>query len=212
MAFRTYCPSPFGPTAHGLLRVHRFARRSSTVDERRKSHRGRRPVVGGVATAENFDSYLLNVMMSLKRYLQEKMPPPPGFYTFRGTDDGWTMDGPGGGYRSPGPPPLLPPSAIRTANFSAEFFFGRKIFQPNVASSTVDAVVFVFLKCCSGEVGGGEAPPGISVTRGLPPGSRGAEPPQESPLPVPCPRRSTYGRKKSKNEPQASYRTKNSTI
>ena len=35
----------------------------------------------------------------------------------------------------------------------------------------------LFLKCCSGGVWGGEALPGISVTRAMPPGgSRGAEP------------------------------------
>ena len=48
-----------------------------------------------------------------------------------------------------------------------QFFFGRKNFRPNVASTTVDAKVFFFLKCCSGGVWVGEAPPGISVTRAL---------------------------------------------
>ena len=38
-------------------------------------------------------------------------------------------DGPGGASAPPGPPPLLPPSAIRTANFSAEIFVDRKIRQ-----------------------------------------------------------------------------------
>ena len=38
-----------------------------------------------------------------------------------------SSDGPGEATAPPGPPPLLPPSAIRTANFSTEKIFGRKI-------------------------------------------------------------------------------------
>ena len=52
-----------------------------------------------------------------------------------------------------------------------------------------------FLKCCRAGVWGSFAPPGISVTRALPPGGGlGGFAPQESPLPMPWPPRSTYGR------------------
>ena len=54
-------------------------------------------------------------------------------------------DGPGGASGPPGPPPSFPPSAIRTANFSAgnfsagknfdEKFFGRKKFRPKTFRS-----------------------------------------------------------------------------
>ena len=94
-----------------------------------------------------------------------------------------TTDGPGGATTPPGRPPLLPPSAIRTANFLAEFVFGRTLRRrPSTPKSS-------FLKCCSGGVWegeaplrnlrypclapggvwGGGAPSGISVTRALPP-------------------------------------------
>ena len=68
----------------------------------------------------------------------------------------------------PDPPPLLPPSAIRTANFSPEFFReggqggrSRSFHFKKFAKAN-------FLKWCRGGVWGGL-------------------PPQESPLPVPCP-------------------------
>ena len=113
----------------------------------------------------------------------------------------------------PDPPPLLPPSAIRTANFSPEFFReggqggrSRSFHFKKFAKAN-------FLKWCRGGVWGGL-------------------PPQESPLPVPCPPRGVWraspprnlrypclapaGRRtdgeKSKNELQGSYRPKNLTI
>ena len=101
----------------------------------------------------------------------------------------------GGGLRTPRtPPPLLPPSAIRTANFSAEKFFGRKILgriffgrkkfgrivswgglggrsRPNHFKKFAKAN---FFKWCRGGVWGGL-------------------PPQETPLPVPCPPGGVWG-------------------
>ena len=52
----------------------------------------------------------------------------------------------GGASAPPGPPPSFPPSAIRTANFSAQFFFDRKFFWPNVATTTIDVKVFFFFE------------------------------------------------------------------
>ena len=89
------------------------------------------------------------------------------------------MDGPGGASALPGPPPLLPPSAIRTANFSPEFFReggqggrSRSFHFKKFAKAN-------FLKWCRGGVWGGLPPSGISVTRALPPGGVwGAWPPR----------------------------------
>ena len=88
-----------------------------------------------------------------------------------------------------------------------EKYFGRMLRRrPSTPKSS-------FLKCCSG-------------------GVWGAKPPQESPIPVPCPRGDLGGRspsgnlrcpclapagrrtdgEKSKNEPQGSYRPKNLNI
>ena len=65
-------------------------------------------------------------MMSLKICLQEKMPPPPGFYTFRGTDDGRT----GGGYRSsPGPPLIASAFGDTDGEFLDQIFFRPKNFS-----------------------------------------------------------------------------------
>ena len=76
----------------------------------------------------------------------------------RTTDDGRT----GGSVAHP----LLPPSAIRTANFEAEFLFG---FSAERCVDDHRRQSLLFLKCCSGGVCEGEAPLGISVTRALPP-------------------------------------------
>ena len=66
--------------------------------------------------------------------------------------------------------------------FFAEKVFGRKNFRPNVASTTVDAEVFFFKsfqKIC---------PEGKFLEMVSWGGLGGRSPPQESPLPVPCPR------------------------
>ena len=111
----------------------------------------------------------------------------------------------------------FPPSAIRTANFSAEKKFGRKIlgrifFSRKNFGRKFFARIFSwgglggrsrffhfkkfakanFLKWCRGGVWGGLPPSGISVTHALPPGGGGSG--GLCPLrnlrsmPVPCPR------------------------
>ena len=122
------------------------------------------------------------------------------------------LDGPGGASAPPGRPPLLPPSAIRTANFSLEFFRGAVWGERSRSYHFKKFAKANFLKWCRG-----------GVWRGLPP--------QESPLPVPCPQGGSGGLRpfrnlrypclapagrrtdgeKSKNEPQAWYRPKNLT-
>ena len=60
-------------------------------------------------------------------------------------------------------------------------FFGQIFFRPNVASTTVDAEVFFFEMLSWGGLDrlGNQKPPGISVTRALPPGgSGGLRPPR----------------------------------
>ena len=97
-------------------------------------------------------------MVGPKRHLTEKTsktrwPSPRPFHgrrTFYGRT-GW-------GLRPPRPPPSFPPSAIRTANFSPEFFReggqggrSRSFHFKKFAKAN-------FLKWCRGEVWGGEAP------------------------------------------------------
>ena len=57
---------------------------------------------------------------------------------------GRTTDGPGGAPAPTGPTPIASALGDTDDEFSAEFFCGRKILRPNVASTTVDAEVFFF--------------------------------------------------------------------
>ena len=146
-----------------------------------------------------------------------------------------TTDRPGGGLLpAPDPPPLLPPSAIRTANFSAENFAERCVddrrrrsllFSKSFQKICPEGKFFEMVSwgglggrsppqesplpvpCPSG---GAEPPSGICVTRALPPGGLGGRSPPRNfryLCLAPC-----MDGEKSKNEPQASCRPKNLTI
>ena len=94
---------------------------------------------------------------------------------------------------------------FRPKKFRPICFFGRKIFARIFSwgglggrSRSNHFKKFAkanFLKWCRGGVWGGLPPQESPLPVPCPPGGVwGASPPQESPLPVPCPRRSTYGR------------------